>query len=278
MTTIEKNLSPGEKLLFCTGMHWAVYLRAAVVAVVGLAIVALAPLVPAPNVAVLAVRVVGLLVFLGAGRMALTARKLRQHAEYAVTSERVVFKVGKSSRQVVESRLAAVEKLDVTQDPLGAAFGYSTVSLIEVGGRLKGLFPLVVEAPTLSKCVQQQKEALKKPKKSWDIVERQVGTVTVLKVSGRIVFEGSEGLDEKLQSLIAAGQVKLVLECSGVQTIDSSGIGALARAAGDAAKRHGKLKLANPSSRVQQGLSLVRLLPLIEEFHSEEEAIASPWL
>lgn len=277
MGYIEKNLSPGEKLLFCTGMHWAIYLRAAVVAVVGLALAALAPLVPAPNVAVLAVRAVGALVLLVAVRMALTARKLRRYAEYSVTNERVVFKVGKSSHQVIESRLAAVQKVDVEQDALGVSFGYATVNLIEVGGRLKGRFPLVVEAATLSKCVERQKQSLKKPKKSWDIVERQVGPATVLEVSGRIVFDGSEGLDEKLQSLIAGGQVKLVLECSRVQAIDSSGIGALARAAGDAAKRHGKLKLLNPSSRVQQGLALVRLLPLIQEFHSEEEAVASPW-
>jgi len=277
MGYIEKNLSPGEKLLFWTGMHWAIYLRAAVVAVVGLAIIALAPLLPAPKVAVLAAQIVGVLVLLVAVRMALTARKLRHHAEYAVTTERVVFKVGKSKHQVIESRLAAVQKLEVEQDVLGTSFGYATVNLVEVGGRLKGRFPLVVEALALSKCVEQQKQALKKPKKNWAMAERQVGPVTVLQVSGRIVFDGSEGLDEKLQSLIAAGQVKLVLECSGVQAIDSSGIGAIARAASDTAKRQGKLKLLNPSSRVQQGLALVRLLPLVEEFRSEEEAVASPW-
>jgi hypothetical protein len=53
MATIEKKLSPGERVIFSTGMHWAVYLRATVVAVVGLAIVVLAPLAPAPKVAVL---------------------------------------------------------------------------------------------------------------------------------------------------------------------------------------------------------------------------------
>ena len=105
--------------------------------------------------------------------------------------------------------------------------------------------------------------------------ERQIGSVTVLEVRGRMVFDRSDELDEKLQSLIAAGQVNILVECSGVSAIDGHGMGVLARGFSRAVKVAGSLKLLTPSPSVREGLMLVGLLGVIESFTDEGEALAS---
>jgi len=111
---------------------------------------------------------------------------------------------------------------------------------------------------------------------SVELAERQEGLVTVVTLKGRLALgEGSNALNERLQSLIANGQVKLLLECSQVSVLDSQGISALVRGIVSAGKRGGKLKLLNMSPRVRQVLEVTRLLTLIESFDDEAKALAS---
>ena len=57
---------------------------------------------------------------------------------------------------------------------------------------------------------------------------RQMGTVTVIDLSGKIVLgEGSSLLRETIKDLASQGQKKLLLNLADVSYIDSSGLGAL---------------------------------------------------
>jgi anti-sigma B factor antagonist len=111
---------------------------------------------------------------------------------------------------------------------------------------------------------------------SVEITERQEGPVTVLVLKGRLALgEGSTGLNEKLQSLIDEGRVKLLVECSRVTALDSQGISALVRGVISTEKRGGKLKLLKISPRVRHVLEATRLLTVIESFDDEATALAS---
>ena len=60
------------------------------------------------------------------------------------------------------------------------------------------------------------------------ITERVVDGVAVVALEGRIVLgEESNALREKVKSLLAAGQKKIVLNMDNVTYIDSSGLGTL---------------------------------------------------
>ena len=108
------------------------------------------------------------------------------------------------------------------------------------------------------------------------IKERQAGTVTILELSGRLyVGEASDTLDDKLQALLNAGRVALLLDCSQVTGIDSQGIKSLVRGVISAQKRSGSLKLLKLTGRVWEVLNLTRLLTVIESFEDEEAALRS---
>lgn len=111
---------------------------------------------------------------------------------------------------------------------------------------------------------------------SLELKERQVGRVTLLELVGRLTMgEAGEALEAKVESLIAAGRLALLLDCSKVIAIDSQGIKAIIRAVTSVEQRGGKLKLLSLSPRVREVLKITRLLTVLETFDTEAAAIAS---
>lgn len=110
----------------------------------------------------------------------------------------------------------------------------------------------------------------------WDLKARQVGKVTIIELTGQIELGGgSDRLDERLQELIAEGRLAILLECSRVDSIDSSAVGSLVRSYISLDKRGGKLKLLNISSVVRAAITLIGLSNTIEIFDDEATALAS---
>lgn len=107
-------------------------------------------------------------------------------------------------------------------------------------------------------------------------VERLVGDVTILDVSGRIMFaDGVEGFRAALGPIIERTGVRLVLNMAEVPLIDSAGIGELVRAHTSLSRGGGGLRLLRLTRRVYEALSITRLLTVIEAFDSEDEAVES---
>ena len=110
----------------------------------------------------------------------------------------------------------------------------------------------------------------------WEIKERQAGSVAVIELIGEIELGGgADELEEKLQTMIAGGCRAMLLECSRVDTIDSSAVGALVRSFISLDKHGGQLKLLNLSSVVRAAITLVGLSNTIEIFDDEAAALAS---
>lgn len=55
-------------------------------------------------------------------------------SEYAITTKRVIIKVGLISRRTLEMNLSKVESVNVNQGLLGRIIGYGTIIIIGTGG------------------------------------------------------------------------------------------------------------------------------------------------
>ena len=107
-----------------------------------------------------------------------------------------------------------------------------------------------------------------------DIKTRTVGDVTVLDLTGTLVAGlGLESLNQRIGQLVAAGQLKVVLNAQGVSIIDSSGVGDLVGSFTRLKKAGGSLKVAGPTKFVRDVLHIARIPTIIEVFDTEAAAV-----
>ena len=109
-----------------------------------------------------------------------------------------------------------------------------------------------------------------------EIAERTVSDITVLDLKGKMTLgEGDELLKDKINSLLAAGKKKLVLNLEGVPYIDSAGLGEIVRTFTTVSRQGGSLKLLNLTKRITDLLAITKLLTVFETFDVEDTAITS---
>ncbi len=108
------------------------------------------------------------------------------------------------------------------------------------------------------------------------IDERTVGEVTVLDLKGKMTLgEGDELLKDKINSMLANGRKKLVLNLESVPYIDSAGLGEIVRTYTTVSRQGGSLKLLNLTKRIEDLLSITKLLTVFETFDTEADAVKS---
>jgi anti-sigma B factor antagonist len=103
--------------------------------------------------------------------------------------------------------------------------------------------------------------------------ERQVGPITLLELGDRLTIEFAGELREVVERVGASGHSAFLLDCSRLTAVDSMGIGGLVANWISVKKRGGKLKLLNPSERMQEVLQIVGLRKVIESFDDIEHAL-----
>jgi len=104
---------------------------------------------------------------------------------------------------------------------------------------------------------------------------RTVDGIAVLDCAGRIVFgDESSLLRETARKLISENK-RVVLNLSGVNYIDSGGLGTLVSLYTTAHKAEGSIKLANLTERVGDLLQITKLLTVFEVHDSVEKALDS---
>ena len=109
-----------------------------------------------------------------------------------------------------------------------------------------------------------------------DIAERTVSDVTVLDLKGKMTLgEGDELLKDKINSLLASGKKKLVLNLEGVPYIDSAGLGEIVRTYTTVSRQGGSLKLLNLTKRIEDLLAITKLLTVFQTYDTEQDAVKS---
>lgn len=131
MSYVEKHLIPNETVFYFTRLSRIVYLKAALVLIAALALLAWASTQADPANPVYAVAGIVLLIGL---TLFLAAFIRRLSSEFAVTNKRVIIKLGLFSRRSVEILLTKVEAITVDQTLLGRIFGYGSITIIGTGG------------------------------------------------------------------------------------------------------------------------------------------------
>jgi hypothetical protein len=166
MSYVDQHLNSGEAVVHRTTLHPIIYLWGALLSLMALV------LLFAPGA-------VGLgLTLLVPAALVLGVEWLRYtNSEFAVTTSRVIIKVGWISTHTLELQLAKVEALSVDQDLLGRVLDYGTLIVGGTGGT-KEAFKYIKGPIAFRQAVQQQTELAARP----DV--RTPATLSVAPVAG----------------------------------------------------------------------------------------------
>lgn len=108
------------------------------------------------------------------------------------------------------------------------------------------------------------------------IGKRTTADVTILSPKGKITIGmGDVALRNAVHEALEAGARNIVIDMSGVTTIDSSGIGELVSSYTRVTNQGGKLKLLSLPTKVTDILQVTQLITIFETFDDEDEAVAS---
>ena len=108
------------------------------------------------------------------------------------------------------------------------------------------------------------------------IQERVVGSVTVLDLNGKLVLgDGDTLLKDKIHSLVFQGRKQIILNMGGVSYVDSSGLGSLVASSVTAKNNGAQIKLLSLTKRLQDLLSIAKLLTVFDTYDSEAEALGT---
>jgi len=108
-----------------------------------------------------------------------------------------------------------------------------------------------------------------------NIVERNESGITVLEVTGRLALgRESQRIETMIEDLAKKGSHKVVLDLTGVDYIDSTGIGMLALASGKFKEAGGSMAVVAPEGRVLQMLKLTQMSAILQ-VHSTLAAAAA---
>lgn len=148
MSYVNNQLNAGERVVFRTTLHPIIFAGAGILAFLGLLLLFVAKSAAEAGPAA------GLLLALAALVAGYAAVRYKT-SEFAVTTSRVIIKVGLLSRRTIELQLSKVEGILVEQDILGRIFDFGTLVVGGTGGT-KEPFQYIRAPIEFRKQVQQQ--------------------------------------------------------------------------------------------------------------------------
>jgi anti-sigma B factor antagonist len=105
---------------------------------------------------------------------------------------------------------------------------------------------------------------------------RTIGDIRILDCSGKITLgEGTMSIRNTVRDALQSGAKKIILNLADISYIDSAGVGELVSTFTTTVNNGGKLKLLNLTKKVQELLTITKLLTVFEVFNDEKAALAS---
>lgn len=108
-----------------------------------------------------------------------------------------------------------------------------------------------------------------------DLLEQKIGNVNIISLSGRLDAYSANDLERKLDSLIDADQVQLVVNLGRLEYISSSGLRVLLAALKKVRKQQGDIKLACLKPYIKEVFDIAGFTQLFTIFDAEEAAVSS---
>ncbi len=105
---------------------------------------------------------------------------------------------------------------------------------------------------------------------------RKTNDVAIVDLSGKILIgDGIDILRDEINALIEAKETKILLNFAKVPYLDSTGLGEVVRSYTSVKKSGGSIKIINLTQKVEDLLSVTKLITVFETFEDEDKAIAS---
>jgi len=104
---------------------------------------------------------------------------------------------------------------------------------------------------------------------------RRSAEVSLIDLNGRLTFFEVGILRENITRLVREGRKQMVLNLSGLQYLDSSGIGELARMYVMVVKSGGQMKVVGLTPKIEEVLKITHLYQVFPEFPDEQAALQS---
>ena len=101
------------------------------------------------------------------------------------------------------------------------------------------------------------------------------GEVLILYCTGRLVYGNESAVFRARVKHMLLGTNQTVVNISGMQNIDSAGLGTLVGLLASTRNRHGEIKLVRPTKRVTDLLRQTRLDTVFHSYESDDDAIAA---
>jgi uncharacterized membrane protein YdbT with pleckstrin-like domain len=159
MGYIERNLVPGETVLYRTRLHWIVLVRPLIVAVVlastGLAFVVGGYEATGKDRSYGGMMFLGSLLLTGAAISSGAGLIRKNYTEVALSNRRVLIKTGFISQKTTEVILSKIESVGVDESTFGRMFGYGDVIVRGTGGTAES-FASIANPEELSRHIQAQ--------------------------------------------------------------------------------------------------------------------------
>ena len=121
MAYVDSSLLPDEQIVYKATLHWTIFWQCWLIILIGIVSLIFQPIVG------------GLIIFVG---LLVGLRKFIEYktSEFAVTTKRVIIKVGVFRRRTLELLLRQVEAISIEQTVLGRMLGFGSVTLTGTGG------------------------------------------------------------------------------------------------------------------------------------------------
>jgi anti-sigma B factor antagonist len=101
------------------------------------------------------------------------------------------------------------------------------------------------------------------------------GDVVVLHCAGRLVFgDETAAFRERIKNILF-GTHQIVVNLSGIEYIDSGGLGTLVGMLASTRNRHGEIKLVRPTKRVSELLQRTRLNTVFKSYETDDAAVTA---
>jgi len=108
-----------------------------------------------------------------------------------------------------------------------------------------------------------------------DLDLEESGAVSILVLRGQLVGTSANSFREAMDTLIESGRLRILLDFTDLSFMDSGGIGELVSGYRTMDRLGGALKILKPGKRIQDTLTLTKLLPIFEVFEDRDVAIGS---
>jgi anti-sigma B factor antagonist len=110
---------------------------------------------------------------------------------------------------------------------------------------------------------------------NFSVSIRQADDISVVELKGRLTSFELGAMREAIQGLLKQGRVNVLLNLSGLQYLDSSGVGELVRNYMSVVKRGGAMKVVGLGPKVEEILKITQLHQVFQEFPDEQTAMQS---